>query len=60
LNPIFLLSLASISTQADRHGRDNFDAFVRRGLQTRAKRRPMRTPGFESFDRDAERIYEYL
>src|SRR5262249_41180007 len=32
-----------LNTQADQHGRDNFDAFVRRGLKTRAKRRPMRT-----------------
>src|SRR5262245_13365074 len=49
-----------LNTQADQHGRDNFDAFVRRELKARAKRWIMRTPERESFDRDAERINEYL
>jgi hypothetical protein len=35
-----LFSVVSVylNTQADQHGRDNFDAFVRRGLKTRTKR----------------------
>jgi len=49
-----------LNTQADQHGRDNFDAFVRRELKARAKRWTMRTPERESFDRDVERINEYL
>jgi len=49
-----------LNTQADQNGRDNFDAFVRRELKARAKRWTMRTPERESFDRDAERINEYL
>jgi peptide chain release factor subunit 1 len=49
-----------LDTQADQHGRDNFDVFVRRELKARAKIWTMRTPERESFDRDAERINEYL
>ncbi|MBO0725189.1 MAG: hypothetical protein J2P52_06290, partial [Blastocatellia bacterium] len=49
-----------LNTQADQNGRDNFDAFVRRELKARAKKWTMRTPERESFDRDAERINEYL
>jgi peptide chain release factor subunit 1 len=49
-----------LNTQADQHGRDNFDAFVRRELKAQAKNWTMRTPERESFDRDAERINEYL
>jgi peptide chain release factor subunit 1 len=49
-----------LNTQADQHGRDNFDVFVRRELKARAKSWTMRTPERESFDRDSERIHEYL
>jgi peptide chain release factor subunit 1 len=49
-----------LNTQADQKGRDNFDAFVRQELKARAKRWTMRTPERESFERDAERINEYL
>jgi peptide chain release factor subunit 1 len=49
-----------LNTQPDQNGRDNFDAFVRRELKARAKRWTMRTPERESFDRDADRINEYL
>jgi peptide subunit release factor 1 (eRF1) len=49
-----------LNTQADQNGRDNFDAFVRRELKAQAKKWTMRTPERESFDRDAERINEYL
>ena len=40
---LFAVISVYLNTQADQHGRDNFDAFVRRGLKTRAKRRAMRT-----------------
>jgi peptide subunit release factor 1 (eRF1) len=49
-----------LNTQADQNGRDNFDAFVRRELKAQAKKWTMRTPERESFDRDSERINEYL
>lgn len=49
-----------LNTQADQNGRDNFDSFVRRELKAQAKRWTMRTPERESFDRDAERINDYL
>jgi peptide chain release factor subunit 1 len=49
-----------LNTQPDQNGRDNFDAFVRRELKARAKKWTMRTPERESFDRDADRINEYL
>src|SRR5499426_3814939 len=49
-----------LNTQADQNGRDNFDAFVRRELKARAKNWTMNTPERKSFERDAERINEYL
>ncbi|HEY8460102.1 MAG TPA: Vms1/Ankzf1 family peptidyl-tRNA hydrolase [Blastocatellia bacterium] len=49
-----------LNTQPDQRGRDNFDAFVRRELKARAKKWTMRTPERESFDRDADRINQYL
>jgi peptide chain release factor subunit 1 len=49
-----------LNTQADQNGRDNFDAFVRREFKARAKNWTMNTPERKSFDRDTERINEYL
>ncbi len=49
-----------LNTQPNEHGRDNFDAFVRREFKRRAKNWMARTPERESFDRDTERITEYL
>jgi len=49
-----------LNTQPDQNGRDNFDAFVRREFKARAKNWTMNTPERESFDRDTERINEYL
>jgi peptide chain release factor subunit 1 len=49
-----------LNTQPDQHGRDYFDAFVRREFAARAKNWTMRTPERESFDRDTERINLYL
>jgi hypothetical protein len=49
-----------LNTQADQHGRDNFDSFVRKELSARARTYPIRSSERESFDRDAERINKYL
>lgn len=49
-----------LNTQADGRGRDNFDAFVRHEFKLRAKNWRLRTPERESFERDAERISQYL
>lgn len=49
-----------LNAQADQHGRDSFASFVRKELPTRAKTYPLRSPARESFDRDAERIQQYL
>jgi peptide chain release factor subunit 1 len=49
-----------LNTQADQHGRDNFDSFVRKEFVTLAKSFPPDTPERASFERDAERIKAYL
>ncbi len=49
-----------LNTQADGRGRDNFDTFVRHEFKLRAKNWRLRTPERESFERDADRISEYL
>lgn len=49
-----------LNTQPDQHGRDNFDSFVRKELQERAKTYPLRSPERASFDRDIARITSYL
>ncbi|MGH9768595.1 MAG: Vms1/Ankzf1 family peptidyl-tRNA hydrolase, partial [Blastocatellia bacterium] len=49
-----------LNTQSDQHGRDNFEAFVRREFSACAKNWTMRTPERASFDRDTERINLYL
>ena len=49
-----------LNTQADQHGRDNFDAFVRREFKARAKNWTMNTPERKCFDHDTERIHQYL
>jgi peptide chain release factor subunit 1 len=49
-----------LNTQADQHGRANFEPFVQKELRARARTFAMRTPQRESFDRDAERITGYL
>jgi peptide chain release factor subunit 1 len=58
-SPFPVISLY-LNTQADQHGRDNFDSFVRKELNARAKTYPMRSSERESFDRDSERISKYL
>jgi peptide chain release factor subunit 1 len=49
-----------LNTQPDQHGRDNFDAFVRKEFRARAKTYAAGSPERESFDRDTERINAYL
>jgi peptide subunit release factor 1 (eRF1) len=49
-----------LNAQADHHGRDNFEPFVRKELSNHAKAFAEESPQRKSFDRDAERINEYL
>ena len=49
-----------LNAQANQHGRDQFDRFVRREFSARARTFDPRTPEGESFARDAERIKNYL
>jgi peptide subunit release factor 1 (eRF1) len=47
-----------LDMRPDQHGRDNYDAFVRKVFTERG--RTLRGEARKSFDRDAERIREYL
>ncbi|MCC6326958.1 MAG: hypothetical protein IT174_00475, partial [Acidobacteria bacterium] len=49
-----------LNTQADQHGSDNFDSFVRKEFSSRAKVFADGSPERESFERDAGRINIYL
>jgi peptide subunit release factor 1 (eRF1) len=49
-----------LNLQPDQHGRDNYQAFVRKELKERLKSYPPRSPERESLERDVERIHEYL
>jgi peptide chain release factor subunit 1 len=49
-----------LNAQANQHGRDDYDRFVRKELQNRARTFEPHTPERESFDRDAEKITRYL
>ena len=49
-----------LNSQPDEHGRDAFQAFVRKELPARANTYPAGTPDRESLDRDLERISQYL
>ncbi len=49
-----------LNTQPDRHGRDNFDSFVRKEFAARAKSYAQESPERVSFECDAERIKTYL
>ncbi len=49
-----------LNTQPDQHGRDNFDAFIRKEFRARAKTYAAGSDERISFDRDVERINEYL
>ncbi|HSE22927.1 MAG TPA: Vms1/Ankzf1 family peptidyl-tRNA hydrolase [Pyrinomonadaceae bacterium] len=49
-----------LNAQADQHGRDNFDSFVRKEFKTKSQTFALRSPGRLSFDKDSERINAYL
>ena len=49
-----------LNTQPNQHGRDNFQAFVRKELKARAQTYPQRSPEREMLERDMERIAKYL
>jgi len=49
-----------LNTQADQHGRDNFDSFVRKELKVKSQTFSLRSPARLSFDKDSERIKAYL
>lgn len=49
-----------LNAQSDQHGRHNFDVFVRKELNERARTYEPNTPARESFDEDMVRINRYL
>ena len=49
-----------LNTQADQHGRDNFDSFVRKEFKAKSRTFPVRSPARLSFDKDSQRINAYL
>jgi peptide chain release factor subunit 1 len=49
-----------VNLQANERGRDHYMPFVKKELRARARTYPKRSPERESFDRDVERIEEYL
>lgn len=49
-----------LNAQPDQRGKDHFDTFVRKELNSRARTFPLRSPERESFEKDAERIRAYL
>jgi peptide subunit release factor 1 (eRF1) len=49
-----------LNMQADHHGRDNFEPFVRKEFASRAKTFPVDSVERVSFERDAGRIEKYL
>ncbi|HEX5708674.1 MAG TPA: Vms1/Ankzf1 family peptidyl-tRNA hydrolase [Pyrinomonadaceae bacterium] len=49
-----------LNAQANENGRTDFDRFLRKEFSERAKTFAPHSPERESFDRDAERITEYL
>ena len=57
--PLPVISLY-LNTQADQHGRDSFESFVRKELGERAQTYRLRSDERVSFERDAERIIAYL
>jgi peptide chain release factor subunit 1 len=49
-----------LNAQANEHGRQDFDRFLRKEFSERARTYKAHTPQRESFDRDVGRINEYL
>jgi peptide subunit release factor 1 (eRF1) len=57
--PFPVLSLY-LNMQPDQHGRDNFDAFLRKELAERVRTYGTEGPEQQSLERDAQRIREYV
>ena len=49
-----------LNVQPDQHGQDHYAPFVRKELHARARTYPPRSDARDSFDRDVERIEQYL
>ncbi len=49
-----------LDARPDQHGRDHFEPWLRKELASRAKSLPPRSAERESFDKDVQRIDEYL
>src|ERR671926_551670 len=49
-----------LNAQANEHGRQDFERFLRKEFSERARTYAAHTPERESFERDVERIREYL
>ena len=49
-----------LNAQANEHGRQDFERFLRKEFPERARTYAAHSPARESFERDAERIREYL
>jgi Bacterial archaeo-eukaryotic release factor family 10 len=57
--PMPVLSLY-LNAQANQHGRDNFEPFLRKEFKARASTYPSRSPERKSFDRDVAKITSWL
>lgn len=57
--PLPVISLY-VNLQVDEHGKHNFMPFVKKELRARARTYSLRSAERESFDRDVERIEQYL
>ncbi|HKE57338.1 MAG TPA: Vms1/Ankzf1 family peptidyl-tRNA hydrolase [Pyrinomonadaceae bacterium] len=49
-----------LNAQANQHGRDNFDSFIRKEFKAKSETFPLRSPARLSFEKDTERINAYL
>jgi peptide subunit release factor 1 (eRF1) len=49
-----------LDTGPDQHGRDNYDAFLRKELKVRGQSFPASSPQRDSYEKDAERITAFL
>ncbi len=58
-SPLPVISLY-LDARADSRGKDHYRPFVRKELAARQRTYPLRSPERKSFDRDIERIQEYL
>ncbi|MBS1819663.1 MAG: host attachment protein [Acidobacteria bacterium] len=57
--PFPVLSLY-LNAQPDQHGRDNFDAFLRKELAARVRTYPADSPERQSLEQDAEKVRAYV